>query len=389
MRVEVPRRLRAAGRDVRLRSMLLHPAVVSVVKCTVAVLIAWLLADRGLHSPEAFLAPYAALFIIGTTVRSSVTAAVRQVTVVVLGVLVAALAASTLPELAALAAAVATGTVLGRSRWLAPDGMWVAITALLVLLYGTATNATVVFHRVLDVTLGVLVGVLVNALILPPDRLSTARDLLLARAYELSTLLAELAHGLRDGSHDGDRDQQWVWELYKSTGARAALREGRESLRGNIRSARWAKVGGSQVYQPIATILDQSLLHVSMMEVAIETIAASDDPAGEPATPGSEQLRENAAELLETYSTAFDELTWDPAHHRQPYLHVVNNALPEARARLESFKKTARSSRPLPGSWSVIAVAGEGLWSALAALDTYESHPDDGSTQPETGTRTP
>jgi uncharacterized membrane protein YgaE (UPF0421/DUF939 family) len=389
MRVEVPRPLRAAGRDVRLRNILLHPAVVSVVKCTVAVLIAWLLADRGLHSPEAFLAPYAALFIIGTTVRSSVTAAVRQVTVVVLGVLVAALAASTLPELAALAAAVATGTVLGRSRWLAPDGMWVAITALLVLLYGTATNATVVFHRVLDVTLGVLVGVLVNALILPPDRLSTARDLILHRAHELSTLLAELAQGLRDRSHDGDRDQQWVWELYKSTGARAALREGRESLRGNIRSARWAKVGGSQVYQPIATILDQSLLHVSMMEVAIETIAAADDPAEESDSYGSEQLREDAAELLEAYSTAFDELTWDPAHHRKPYLHVVNSALPEARSRLESFKETARSSRPLPGPWSVIAVAGEGLWSALAALDTYESHPDDGSPQPETGTRAP
>ncbi len=201
----------------------------SVVKCTVAVLIAWLLADRGLNSPEAFLAPYAALFIIGTTVRSSVTAAVRQVTVVVLGVFVAALAASTLPELAALAAAVAAGTALGRSRWLAPDGIWVAITALLVLLYGTATDAVVVFHRVLDVTLGVLVGVLVNALVLPPDRLSPARDLILHRAHELSSLLADLADGLRDGKHDGDRKQQWVWELYKSTGARAALHEGRES----------------------------------------------------------------------------------------------------------------------------------------------------------------
>ncbi|MDF3313901.1 aromatic acid exporter family protein, partial [Rhodococcus sp. T2V] len=104
-----------------------------------------------------------ALFIIGTTVRSSVSAAARQVTVVVLGVLVAAVAARTLPELAAIAGAVAVGTILGRSRWLAPDGIWVAITALLVVLYGSATNAVLVFHRVLDVTVGVLVGVAVNA----------------------------------------------------------------------------------------------------------------------------------------------------------------------------------------------------------------------------------
>ncbi|MFE5707610.1 MULTISPECIES: hypothetical protein [Rhodococcus] len=103
--------------------------MVSAVKCTVAVLTAWLPADRVLQSPESFLAPYAALFIIGTTVRSSVSAAARQVTVVILGVLVAALAAGTLPELTAIAGAVAVGTILGRSRWLAPDGMWVSITA--------------------------------------------------------------------------------------------------------------------------------------------------------------------------------------------------------------------------------------------------------------------
>lgn len=389
MRFEVPRRLRAEGRGVPLRRILLRPSVISVVKCTVAVLIAWLLADRGLNSPEAFLAPYAALFIIGTTVRSSVTAAVRQVSVVVLGVFVAALAATTLPELAALAAAVAVGTALGRSRWLAPDGIWVAITALLVLLYGTATDAVVVFHRVLDVTLGVLVGVLVNALVLPPDRLSPARDLILHRAHELSVLLADLADGLRDGKHDGDRKQQWVWELYKSTGARAALHEGRESLRGNIRRASWARVGGSQVYQPVATILDRSLLHVSMIQVAVETIVASDASVEGSTVPGREQLHQDGAELLETYSTAFDQLTWDPAHHRKPYLHVVDNALPDARSRLASFDKTVRREQPLPGAWSVITVAAEGLWNALAALDTYEGHPRDGSRPAETGTRHP
>ncbi|MGN5237192.1 MULTISPECIES: FUSC family protein [unclassified Rhodococcus (in: high G+C Gram-positive bacteria)] len=339
-----------------------------------AVLIAWVLADRVLHSPEAFLAPYAALFIIGTTVRSSVTAAVRQIAVVILGVLVAALAASTLPELAALAGAVAVGTVLGRSRLLAPDGMWVAITALLVLLYGTATNAALVLHRILDVTIGVLIGVVVNALVLPPDRLSTARDLILFRAHELSVLLADLAHELREGDGDGqdrDRKQQQLWSLYKSTGARAALREGRESLRGNMRNAGWAKVGGSRVYQPIATILDQSLLHVSMAEVAVEALI---DPEDSSAAPVSERLRQDAAALLDTFATAFDELTWDPAHHRDPYLKVVNTALPDARSLLGSFKEGIRDEHPVSDAWSVIAMAAEGLRTALAALDTLEGH---------------
>ncbi|MDV6245738.1 FUSC family protein [Rhodococcus opacus] len=350
-----------------LRSVLQPPGLVSAVKCTVAVLIAWWVADRVLQSPEAFLAPYAALFIIGTTVRSSVTAAARQVTVVVLGVLLAALAARTLPELAAIAGAVAVGTILGRSRWLAPDGMWVAITALLVLLYGTATNPTLVFHRVLDVTVGVLVGVAVNALVLPPDRLSTARDLILQRAEELSALLADLAHGLRSGRHDSDRGRQRLWDLHKSTGAGAALSEGRESLRGNMRSVGWARVGGSRVYQPIATILDDTLLQVSVLEIAVEALTASDDRLEDP-----DQLRCEAAGLIEAFSAAFDKLTWDPAHHREPYLHVVHTALPDARSRLESFRETVQRHQPSSGALQAISLAADGLWAALTVLDNFD-----------------
>ena len=355
-----------------LRSALQQPGLVSAVKCTVAVLIAWWLADRVLQSPEAFLAPYAALFIIGTTVRSSVAAAARQVTVVVLGVLVAALAAQTLPELAAIAGAVAVGTILGRSRWLAPDGMWVAITALLVLLYGTATDATLVFHRVLDVTVGVLVGVAVNALVLPPDRLSTARDLILQRAEELSALLADLAHGLRSGRHDSDRGRQRVWDLHKSTGAGAALSEGRESLRGNMRSVGWARVGGSRVYQPIATILDDTLLQVSVLEVAVEALTASEDRLEGSTAPIPDQLRCEAAGLIEGFSAAFDKLTWDPAHHREPYLHVVHTALPDARSRLESFRETVQRRQPSSGALQAIALAADGLWAALTVLDNFD-----------------
>jgi uncharacterized membrane protein YgaE (UPF0421/DUF939 family) len=47
------------------------------------------IANSVFHSPEAFLAPYAALFIIGNTVRNSMRVAARQVSVVILGVVVA------------------------------------------------------------------------------------------------------------------------------------------------------------------------------------------------------------------------------------------------------------------------------------------------------------
>ena len=94
-----------------------------------------MIANSVFHSPEAFLAPYAALFIIGNTVRNSMRVAARQVSVVVLGVVVAAVAAVTLPTVAALAIATGAGILVGRIPLLSPDGIWVAVTAVLVLLY--------------------------------------------------------------------------------------------------------------------------------------------------------------------------------------------------------------------------------------------------------------
>ncbi|MFE5707611.1 hypothetical protein [Rhodococcus koreensis] len=163
-----------------------------------------------------------------------------------------------------------------------------------------------------------------------------------------------------------------MWDLHKSTGAGAALREGRESLRGNLRSPGWTKVGGSQIYHPIATVLDDTLLYASVLEVAAEVLTDADDRTA--GNPDSEHLRHEAAALLEAFSAAFDELTWDPAHRREPYLHVVQTALPEARSRLESFDDSVRRHQPLPGAWPAIALAADGLWAALAVLDISGEH---------------
>ncbi|MDF3308807.1 hypothetical protein P3H15_27700 [Rhodococcus sp. T2V] len=111
-----------------------------------------------------------------------------------------------------------------------------------------------------------------------------------------------------------------------------------------------------------------------MLEVAVEALTGTDDrPAGLPA-PILEQLRHEAAALLEAFSAAFDDLTWDPAHHREPYLHVVRTALPEARSCLESFEESVRRHQPLSGAWPAIALAADCLWAALAVLDISDEH---------------
>ena len=48
-------------------------------------------------------------------------------------------------------------------------------------------------HRIGDVVLGVFVGIAVNAVLVPPDYLSDARDLLVARTHEVADILRQMA----------------------------------------------------------------------------------------------------------------------------------------------------------------------------------------------------
>lgn len=299
------------------------PWLVAAAKSAIAALVAWWLADRVVGSPQSFLAPYTALFMIGVTVRASGTAALRQVGVVVAGVTVAAAAVVALPPVAALAASVAVGTAVGRLRVFAPDGMWVAITALLVLLYGSAMDETVVMFRVADVALGAFVGVCVNALVLPPEYLSEARDLVVERSRGQAQLLRDLARVVKDG-----KQVQWelrtdLWALFKASGVTAALDRGKDSLRGNIRRKGWARVGGERIYRPVATALDRTLISLAAVVVGVEALSRKADAS-------QAGLRADVADLLDTVADALDELGYDPARHHSPYAQMMNLHLPEA-----------------------------------------------------------
>lgn len=198
-----------------------------------------MIANSVFHSPEAFLAPYAALFIIGNTVRNSMRVAARQVSVVVLGVVVAAVAAVTLPTVAALAIATGAGILVGRIPRLSPDGIWVAVTAVLVLLYGTATNPYLVMHRIGDVVLGVFVGIAVNAVLVPPDYLSDARDLLVARTHEVADILRQMAADVKASAGTQGSWRQRALSVNKSVAAETAVMDGEAAW-----SETFANVGG-------------------------------------------------------------------------------------------------------------------------------------------------
>jgi uncharacterized membrane protein YgaE (UPF0421/DUF939 family) len=182
---------------------------VQAAKAAVAAAIAYLVA-RQVHAPQSFMAPYAAVFMMTETVYRSFTEAVRTVATLVLGVLLAFVTITAIPDVTvALPVAVFVGTAMGRWHRLGDSGIWIGVTALLMLAYGTADNTDYLVYRALEGVLGAAIGLAVNMFALPPLHLREGRRAVDAVAAELDDLIRAVAKGLRDDWDDGDAR---VWQ---------------------------------------------------------------------------------------------------------------------------------------------------------------------------------
>ncbi|MEV7044366.1 FUSC family protein [Amycolatopsis sp. NPDC051061] len=181
------RALRVPGRERRI--------LVQTAKATLAATAAWLLATLVLKLPQPFLAPYAAIFLVEATVYRSLRGWIQQVGSVATGVLLAAVAGQLIPSQAvALAVVVFVGLLAGNWRRFGDSGVWVGVTGMLLISYGTARDPALLGDRLLETAIGAAIGVAVNTLIFPPlygERLATATD-------RLATALAGLLESLSD-----------------------------------------------------------------------------------------------------------------------------------------------------------------------------------------------
>lgn len=175
-----------------------------------AAVLAWLIAER-VHAPQSFIAPYTAVFLMTETVYRSATEALRQVSSVVLGVLLAFVVISFVPNTAvALAVAVFVGMLIGVWRGFGDNGIWVGVTALLMLTYGTANDPGYLVYRVVEGLIGAGAGLAVEFFVLPPVRLREPRHAVRSVSAELSALLERMSAGLREGWQREDAER-WRW----------------------------------------------------------------------------------------------------------------------------------------------------------------------------------
>ncbi|MGW4487410.1 FUSC family protein [Amycolatopsis sp. NPDC004368] len=196
------RAVRVPGRERRV--------LVQAAKAAFAATGAWLLATLVLHLPQPFLAPYAAVFLVETTVYRSVRGWVQQVGAVAAGVVLAGLAGHVIPWPAvALGLAVFVGLLIGSWRRFGESGVWVGVTGMLLIAYGTP--AALLGDRLVETALGAAIGAAVNALIFPPlsgRRLVEAVD---ALAGALGDLLATTARLIRTEEPPEDVED-WLGE---------------------------------------------------------------------------------------------------------------------------------------------------------------------------------
>ena len=264
-------------------------------KCALAAMAAWALARYAAGQQDPYFAPLAALLGVSPTVARSVREGLQYVAGFVLGAVLAIPVALALgPSIAGIAVVVLAGVVIGSWRRLGGQSTQVTFTALFVLLIGGYQPLHYLTPRLIDVGIGVIIGLTVNVLVFPPLQLRPAEHAIRQWGDDVAAALDDLADAAAGRYSPG---LSWPRHDRQLSGAaeqaRAAAGNARESLRWNPRAS-----VERAVPRPDGAVLD-SLEELTARTRAIARVlldaAAADEPPGLPASFG-----ESYAAMLRT-----------------------------------------------------------------------------------------
>jgi uncharacterized membrane protein YgaE (UPF0421/DUF939 family) len=267
-------------------------------KAALAGVVAWVVATDVLRLDQPFLAPWAAVLVVHATIYRTVSRGGQQVGATFAGVLLAWGCGRLFGVGAAgMAAMLVIAFLLGRHWWLREESPTIATTGIVVLATNAAFQADLLVSRMLDTTVGVAVGLLVNLLVWPPlrDRAAWARaDELPA---DLADVLGEMAAGLGPDLEPEDT-KPWVRQLRRVDErideAWSLLTQARESGRMNPRRSQPA---GLDDLRRSLHLLEQAVADALSMARTLSTSA-------ENATLWDEAFRSTWKRLLQETAEA-------------------------------------------------------------------------------------
>ncbi len=214
---------------------------IQILKCVGATTAAWWLSVTVLDSQLPFLAPWTALLTVHATVYRSLARGVQTTVATGVGVALSFLVGTYLGvSLWTFALAVLVGLVVSRLAWMRDEGVAVATTAVFILGSGFGSQAPLLVDRLVEVGLGVAIGVLANLLVLPPLRDRQAARYVDSINRRMGGTLAAIGDELASG-WDTDRADAWVAETvaidHELGSAWQSVRFAQESARMNPRRA--------------------------------------------------------------------------------------------------------------------------------------------------------
>ncbi|WIE64655.1 FUSC family protein [Curtobacterium sp. MCLR17_036] len=218
-----------------------QPRLLHAAKAAGAAALAWFVALQvpGVASEYPYYAPLGAVVAMQTTVFAGLRSGVQTLIGIALGIVVAGF---TMwigdPGIIAVALAVGIGVLVGGFRVLGEGSTWVSTAALFVLLVGGAHAEGYSLGYLVQMAIGVVIGLVVNFTVFPPLHFWDAEH----RIDEVNDVLAEHLDGLAHVVDGGDRDEA-AWDRQQDrldraiADVRARVSIAHESRRINPRGA--------------------------------------------------------------------------------------------------------------------------------------------------------
>ena len=214
-------------------------AFLQVAKTAIATIAAWLVAGWLIPGSLPVFAAIAALLVVQPSVNQSFGKAIERTVGVILGVLIAsglswAFGQATWVIIVAIAVALLISWALKMTTMTSNQ---VAISAILVLALG-AGSPEYPLDRVLETLIGAAIGIIVNALIVPPVAVAPAREKVARLGAELAAAADRLADALETPQTPAQLESLMIEARLlrpMRDAADAAIAEGEESLMLNPR----------------------------------------------------------------------------------------------------------------------------------------------------------
>ena len=293
----------------RLRQLVSEPEALTdllqIIKVVVAATAAWAVSIYVLGSQMPFLAPWTALLTVHATVYRSFSHGAQNTVSSAVGVGLSFVVGHFLGvSLWTFALALAVGVTISRLRWIRDEGTAIATTAIFVLGNDYYEQESLLDERLLEVALGVGLGVAVNFLVLPPLRDQQASRYVDSINRRMGGVLQDMAEEFHN-SWNTEQADAWLAET-------DSMSSELKSAWGVVRFARESKVANPRLRRPRIRPSARRRQNQAQEQVSYEEILGRIDE-------GISHLRHLTRTLREA---SYAESGWD-SRFREEWVEIV------------------------------------------------------------------